>query len=236
MKNKFSKKNSEGFSLLEVMVAIGIMGVISYGVVLFISNTNSSTKSAEAKLNELSLVRDITTYLLDQNNCNTVFQSKAISDSIDSIGNFAVNKTIGSGSARLRITSIKLLGASVPSGVLINNDLELIVSKEGLKHKPTIKHIIPLSILWDNNKVLNCYSAKENTVALLLEEQCNLNHGTFNKDTLKCSDDDMSKLIEKIEQLENKISSCLTLSETYHKTNVYTKNEVIDLIQNATKK
>lgn len=65
--------SQKGFTLLEVMVAMGIMGVAAVGGMRLMNNQMKSTKTVETRFEYGSIVNDIREILGDKNNCMLTF-------------------------------------------------------------------------------------------------------------------------------------------------------------------
>ena len=62
-------KKSNGFSLVEVMIAAGILGALSLGVVKIIDMQTASSKKMDLQLTEGEIFRRVTTNLADSDAC-----------------------------------------------------------------------------------------------------------------------------------------------------------------------
>lgn len=80
-------KASQGFSLAEVMVAAGLMGVLSLGVAQIMQNQQKTLVYAETKGEELEIFNRIRILLLDKAACENTFKGVPLGTEIDDIKN-----------------------------------------------------------------------------------------------------------------------------------------------------
>lgn len=64
-------KNNQGFSLVEVMVAAGMLGLLAMAGVKLMQNQNQAMKTIETKSEYNGIMNDIRTILADSNSCRT---------------------------------------------------------------------------------------------------------------------------------------------------------------------
>lgn len=193
--------SQKGFSLIEILVAFGLMGTLS---VAFLNMTQSQSimqKKAETDLELNSIVNTISQNLLIQEACN---QSLGVGSvivnnlSLDNIknrsGSVIFDKVQNYGGNLIKLNSIKVaqlnLGSSTSSGKYgdfkLNIEFERI-SKIVRGAKKIIKSF-PISVKLDStNKLINCYSAAEGAVDTSIVEGCASMGGVFNNLTKSCT-------------------------------------------------
>jgi type II secretory pathway pseudopilin PulG len=66
-------RSTRGFSLVEVMIAAGMLGLVSLGVMQLTSNQSKSTKTFETKFEVTSIVAEIRTLLSNTESCKATF-------------------------------------------------------------------------------------------------------------------------------------------------------------------
>ena len=83
-KNKFILKNF-GFSLVELTVAMGLLGALSVGVMKLMENSNKAAKTIESKDEILQITNQINDILRNPNNCEATLGSKTENNSVSFI-------------------------------------------------------------------------------------------------------------------------------------------------------
>ncbi|WP_412473839.1 tail fiber domain-containing protein [Halobacteriovorax sp. YZS-1-1] len=74
----YKKRNNEfGFTLVEIMVAAGLLGVLSVALVNMISNINRTSKRASQVFNVQQEIQRISTLLADQDSCFATFNGES---------------------------------------------------------------------------------------------------------------------------------------------------------------
>ncbi len=122
MKTKNIFKSASGFTIVEVMVAMGLLGAISLGVMRLTDNANKASKTIEIKDDILQMERQITDVLNSQNNCEETLGEKTINSNIpiiyQIINNQAVAKfTVSSGTSnKIQITSMRVKEVDLNGG------------------------------------------------------------------------------------------------------------------------
>jgi prepilin-type N-terminal cleavage/methylation domain-containing protein len=81
MKNIFVKNNN-GFSLPEVMMALGLLGAVSLGVMKLMENSSKASKNIEIKDQMIQVQREVSDILSNPNNCEASLHSKTIDGNI----------------------------------------------------------------------------------------------------------------------------------------------------------
>jgi len=86
-------KSSQGFSLAEIMVAMGLLGAISLGVMRLMDNSNKAAKNIESKDEISMMAREMSDILASANNCEESLRDKKAGNSVFFITQ--VNKVTG---------------------------------------------------------------------------------------------------------------------------------------------
>jgi prepilin-type N-terminal cleavage/methylation domain-containing protein len=81
MMNKNFKSN-RGFTLVEILISLGILSIISYGIMQLTDNANRSQKGLELKDNLRQVHQEVTELLSNQRNCFTSLNGKKKGDSV----------------------------------------------------------------------------------------------------------------------------------------------------------
>ncbi|ATH09170.1 hypothetical protein BIY24_14820 [Halobacteriovorax marinus] len=89
MKKNFRFLNSKGFTLAEIMVATGMLAVISLGVMQLMSNMNRGQKEFEQNAEIRSILNNIEVSLQDTNTCN---YSMVVNKFTDSAGLYDIDE------------------------------------------------------------------------------------------------------------------------------------------------
>lgn len=193
-------KDERGFSLVQVMVAAGLVGVISLGVNQLIGNMNKSVVTAESKGEELSLKTTISTFLKSSSACRETLVGKNIGDNIDAIKNSAgteVIKVYSSsldnkyGNRSVKINSMKLVDRAEPEADgtrMIDFEVELERVKKQVRGSRVRVLRIPIRVeAASATDVINsCFTASDGLVVLAMEESCNMLGGTWDATDKKC--------------------------------------------------
>ena len=73
---------NQGFTLVEIMIALGILSVISYGLMKMLSDTTKTQKTLEVKDSMSQLQREIITFLASEQNCSASLAGKHNGDPV----------------------------------------------------------------------------------------------------------------------------------------------------------
>jgi len=194
---KIISNNEKGFSLAELMVTAGIMGMISLGIMQMIQNQNKAMINAESKSEEIQLINQIRTTLIKKENCDATFTGEPLNAVVTDVklenGNniFTTNNIYGN--RVIRIDNMNLSANTVP-GPDSNGTVKLNVTLTRLKKRNGIKTItksIMLQVRTDaTNNIAECFSESQNSISTAKEESCLNIGGTYNAalDTCNLSD------------------------------------------------
>lgn len=124
-KRKFMKKpsllNNSGFSLVEVMLAAGLLGVVSVGTMQLMSNMNEGQRRAWQMIYTSDLISEVENALRNEDSCTDTLQNLAVSTTGGTtpvpqirnaggvpLANIAPGATYGSGGGALQIVGYDL--------------------------------------------------------------------------------------------------------------------------------
>lgn len=162
--------NEKGFSIVQVMIAAGLLGAIALIATQLTTNMNKGLKNAESQADVQSLLQAMQRLLADPENCSATFLGKDPKDAqnvvnalksgtADDYKTIALDPTVKYGQGQLRINSYTLTDASDAVDVDTLKTTDLIISfdkgKSGLTQK--VSKRIPLKVELDpNGKILSC--------------------------------------------------------------------------------
>ncbi len=206
MKNLF--RNDAGFSLAELVVAVGVVGVISIGIIQLVEKQSKIQKKAEIDFEVNSLSTSIAQYLRSSDNCKatltgvgTIINNRSIPAIIrvkrggGTSKIFKVGEKYAKGSVTLKkitVTDLVTNPSPIPAGMTGFGELFLQVdfdlkSKIISFNKASISKKIPLKVSLDSGlQIVQCNSATEDAYSSSLIEGCTSIGGTFNSSTGKC--------------------------------------------------
>lgn len=93
MKMKNILCSSKGFSLTEIMIAMGLLGALSMGLMKLMDNSNKAAKNIESKDEISMMAREMSDILASANNCEESLRDKKVGNSVFFIKQ--VNKVTG---------------------------------------------------------------------------------------------------------------------------------------------
>nr|BDT27842.1 hypothetical protein BHI3_13080 [Bacteriovorax sp. HI3] len=112
------KNNNYGFSLAEIMISMGILGILSLSVMKVNGMIQKGQAASETKMEEIELRRVIALILTDREACKNTFSGKNVGQALTQIKSssnnvlYEVNKVYGNNA--LKITSFKTLDLAQP--------------------------------------------------------------------------------------------------------------------------
>ena len=115
-------KSVSGFSFVEIMVAMGLLGAISVGVMRVMDNANKASKTIEVKDDIIQMERQIADVLNSQNNCEETLGEKTINSNIPIIYQVVNNQplakfSVSSGTSnKIHITSMRVKEVELNGG------------------------------------------------------------------------------------------------------------------------
>jgi len=183
-------KNNKGFSLVQVMVAAGLMGGLALGVMQITKQMQTTAVVGETLLEENQLFNHISTILIDANSCEETFKGLSFGDSVESI-----NRVKSNGNA-VKVYQV--------GGIYGNRALELkdmiLSGKEGEEHlvlvikrikaayigPKEIKKKVHLKLVVKDNKVINCFSELSNVTETSIKKSCSALSADYDPVTQTC--------------------------------------------------
>jgi len=185
---KIKQARQGGFSLVEIMVAAGLLGAISLGVMQLTQNMNKDAATMEIKSNILGMRNRIQQILLDQNSCsNTINQlvagSPQIRNKSDAIvyqaGQKYDNNTV-------LIDSITLDSSTIPNGTE-KRSITIIYKQNRRASRPVRKkQVIEIQVSGDGSTITGCYNDLNAYLETARTEACSDIGGSFNTASGKC--------------------------------------------------
>lgn len=173
-------------SLIEVIVAMGVMGILSYAMIEMISNQNKAIKTTQYAMDMNEVQNQLQRYMLDSDICKSTLGSQTIlpgqEKPITEIKKnniapapptvlLAVNQKIGG----IEITGLKIKRSSThPNDIDLTADLKKTLSGNsyaGDNFKKTIKlsaKFLPAT----PNLIDNCYSQMDEAVNTAVQQAC----------------------------------------------------------------
>lgn len=161
-------RNNRGFSLLEVMVAAGMLGVISLGVMKVMDMQGKSAKRMDTQLSEGEIYRRVTTNLSDSDACVNTLTDIETSKSIKNKNGNVLYK-VGDVLGHIKVNDISITNATGSGNktVTINIRLERLGIKAGTRF---ITKAFKVDAKYENSTVKSCYLDKENLISTTLSE------------------------------------------------------------------
>jgi len=164
-KNHCSSKNREkGFSLVEVLVAAGTLGLVALGLAKLAQQQMKSTSTVQANYEIAAILNEMRTILSDPNNCQTTFEGEnaASSSAIGrlrkgSTDKFVIGKKYGQG--KVKINSYKL---SNKNKTLADDETHLLIefSRGRASFREIVVKRIVLQVEPDNqSNITNCLAS-----------------------------------------------------------------------------
>jgi type II secretory pathway pseudopilin PulG len=181
-------KNQNGFSLLQVIVAAGLMSMLSLALMNTMESAQKNVHHAEDKAELLNFVYRMNTNFLDETACNNTFGGLSVSK----------GETIDIDTIKSKNNSIlAALDQVIPGrGYLIQdmylnrtaNDesmLTMVFEKQSKRSfgVMSLTRDFPLNINYDDvNMITSCYSDEKNTVDTAVKQACIDLGGQFDPD------------------------------------------------------
>lgn len=172
-------KNDQGFTLVEIVIAAGLLGALSLGVMSQIKHMAKGQATSEVKMEELEMRRIIATTLSDKTACQNTFLGTSIGSALTQIKNvsggvmYQVGNTYGNNA--VKITDMR----TVDLGVLQNGTrvINLILGIEKAKKivSSNTKNItIQLNVkaLGASSPITECYADTEAMINSATQNAC----------------------------------------------------------------
>ena len=183
--------NEKGFSLAEIIVAMGLLSVLSLGVSSMIKNMQQGQATAEVKMEQLEIHRVISMILMDRGACENTLKNIILGNAITDIKNssgislYSVGNSYGNNTLKISSMQTKDLGEVDSSGV---RSVELLIKFDKLKKiaiGQTKQATIRLNVVADSaTKIISsCYSDS----IQLLKQSCESLGGVWSIADSKCN-------------------------------------------------
>ncbi len=193
-------KNNKGFSLVEVLIASGILGAMGLYLASFSKQAITMEKKSETSFEINSISSLITQSLLNKDSClytlgdgSVITNGKKISVIKNRKGDDIFNTSTKYGNNSVSINDIEVVdvNASGAPGENKYGEIKLQVTflrtSKLIQGSKTTRRSFPVSVELDaSNKLVSCFSSTENSVVTAKEEACNNIGGIFDKTTDKC--------------------------------------------------
>lgn len=186
-------KKQSGFSLTELVIAVGIMGIVSLGVMELTNNQQKMQSFAKTKDAEVSLVRLARLSLLTNASCQINLQGRTVPSNIPEIvdpqgiqllTSVAPNNAIGDASNRVVINRIRVESYD-PTKPLVEGDnlvdlkIRTIRQVTGSPDKQ-IEHSFLMRVQLDGaGQIVRCHTAISEVSDNLGEEFCDTTNGLW---------------------------------------------------------
>lgn len=159
---------NKGFSLVQVMVAAGILGGLSLVVLQLAQNQNQVMTQSETKSEELELMNQVRIVLSRRQACQQTFQGLSPDDDIAELINVTGEPVFSTGSVygnrSIKITRMFLENQTVPSDGG-SGEVILKIMIERLKKNVGVSNITKETMLQvatnSDNEIVSCYDGEE---------------------------------------------------------------------------
>nr|BDT27769.1 tail fiber domain-containing protein [Bacteriovorax sp. HI3] len=197
MKKNFVNNDEAGFSLVEVLIAAGIVGVVALATTKVIYNLQSASVVSESKIEELEIRRVITTTLASKEACTYSIGGRKIGDAITVIKNnvggvlFESGKTYGNNTVLIEgIRTVDKNEVSSDGTKIIDLVVKMRKIKKLAKQEQGREVSIPLRISSPSGTsdiITDCFSNTESLIAEAVKYSCLSGGGNWNPNTKTCA-------------------------------------------------
>jgi len=192
---KINILNSEdGFSLAEIVVAAGLLGMLSLGVMQLMKNQQKSFSYAEAKSEEIEIYNQIRILLMNKEACLNTLGGHAVGDSVSEVKNssnisaFKVGNIYGNRS--VKIVSLEIENDTVPAGGGLGQaflKIKLQRVKKSLSSNIILKKMLLQVATNATGAIDECYSDTDQSILTSKQEMCAALNGTYDDTNGKCN-------------------------------------------------
>jgi hypothetical protein len=180
--------NKSGFSMLQVVLAMGLAGVLGMFILQMQNVQNKGIKTNELQLERTNVLNRMTSLFAKRDICNLNFKNKKAGDTLTQVlqkaGSvvFSVTQDVIPGLLRIdRMTIVTDSGGLLSLDVQFSSTNQMVLSKETTKR-------IPLQTVLDvDGKIIDCYSDEDNLVQTAMSLTCESLGATFDSATKKCN-------------------------------------------------
>lgn len=203
MKKDINKISFEGgFSIIEVVIVLGLLGIVSLGVMKLMESQMDSMRFAESRSAEYNLVNQIRFTLHSRDACEANFVGKEIDTSIDEIVSASNVTLLEVGSTydnAIELTELYLEELDdLSSGGFGMARLRVSMSRLPDQRESPLRFIDVMVGTDSSGEITRCYSDLDQMIETAKQESCESIGGTFNSATSQCEDTDYLKLGEEL--------------------------------------
>lgn len=190
MQKNFKAFSVKGFSLVQVMIAVGLLGMIAVGVMQVSKQMQTTAVSGETSVEEIQLITHISTVLIDIDSCRETFKGLELGKPIDSI------KRVKGNGDKLEVykagekygNRTLLLKEMTLSGTEGDESLELTLEriKAGVSGTKEIKKKIPLKLVIKDGKVADCFNDLSTVTETSIKKSCESVGAEYDPSNQKC--------------------------------------------------
>lgn len=187
------KLRQTGFSLVEIMMAAGMMGILSLGVMHLMTNQQAVLNHAETRTGELEIINQVRSLLADREVCLANLEGLRIGDELDHfIG--AVGSPLYSVGQRysqngLKLESIEVQSDQLPSGEALGT-AELSFTFERLRQSsgpPKVTRSVAILVKQGpDGRIQDCYSDVDGAIMTAKMKVCESLGGEYEASSERC--------------------------------------------------
>jgi hypothetical protein len=195
--------NNYGLSLVEVMIAAGLLGVVSLGAMQMMNNVQKGQVTSETKLEEFELKRSFSNILSNKDACQNSLSGVTIGSTFDQVKNSAnavvFEKDGVYGNQTVYIESMRIVdnGATYADG---SRDVGLVVTMRKIKQMAlggrSISFTLPLRVMAPNatGPISTCFVMSDS----ILKQACETLGGNWLGSTCELPKCEGGQLLEGI--------------------------------------
>lgn len=188
-------KNKKGITLVEIVIASGLLGLVSMGVMQLNQSMMKGQATAEVKFEGIELKRQVLMTLSDKQACENSLMGVSLGSNISSIKNsnntivYEVGRKYGSNTLLLKSILVKD-GSDLGSGM---REAQLLLEFEKLKKSTygskirTYTSSLKVKAASGTSPITECYDDTNNIIATAIEEACLSLGGSWDSLLKKCS-------------------------------------------------
>lgn len=198
MKNLFSIiRNKKGFSLTELVVALGIMGIASLGVMDLIENQNEMTSYSKTRGEEETLAKTTRLNLLKASQCNDNLAGVLVPSNIASIDDskgrvaISVDDFFGTSSNKVTLSGLSITplpgNAPAEGDNLVFFNIAMTRELDGKMPITTTKSFLLRVELDASNRIMRCNTSVATVAGNLAQNHCSSTNGIWNAGASTCT-------------------------------------------------
>lgn len=202
-------RNNSGLTLIEIMIAAGIMSAIAYGMVTFFQTQKNTQKNLELRSEALAAVSNMKLLLINSTACKHTFTGFNVSTCSNGTSKCSMNTT----GIRDKNNTVQYRISPALNSSFANTSL-VMISMDFTKYNPAVSNLaeiaitfnhykgpqasgkligtsvqsFPISVRVVSNVIQSCYSDSDATVLEARKQVCtNELSGSWNDITLACT-------------------------------------------------